>query len=63
LGKQHPSVATNYNNLGLAWDEKGDYRQAIEFSSKALNIFENRLGKNHPKARTVRQNLEAFRRK
>ena len=36
FGPDHPNVATDRNNLGVAWDSKGDYDKAIEYYEQAL---------------------------
>ena len=38
----------SYNNIGVAWDEKGDHDRALEFHQKALDIRLRVLGENHP---------------
>ena len=58
LGENHPTIATSYNNIGLAWDGKGEYEKAIEFYNRALKIFIATLGENHPKVKVIRGNLE-----
>ena len=57
LGENHPSTATDYNNLGEAWHSLGQYRKASENFEKALDIFRGTLPKGHPSIRNVEQNL------
>ena len=40
FGVNHPSVATHWNNLGSAWDAKGEFDKAIEYYEKALQVLE-----------------------
>ncbi len=57
LGDEHPNVATRYNNLGSAWDSKGEYDKAIEYYKKALKIDLKALGDEHPGTATDYNNL------
>ncbi|MGC1122969.1 MAG: tetratricopeptide repeat protein, partial [Candidatus Methanofastidiosia archaeon] len=47
-GENHPDVARDYNNLGLAWYALGDSRKAIDYYEKALKIDVGIYGENHP---------------
>ncbi|MEM7371776.1 MAG: tetratricopeptide repeat protein [Bacteroidota bacterium] len=49
FGNKSTSVASLYNNLGLAWNSKGNYDLAIEYHNEAMRINTTSLGKNHPK--------------
>ena len=46
-----------YNNLGLAYDSKGDYDKAIEYYQKSLKIGLKKLGSEHPDVATSYNNL------
>jgi len=46
--KNHPSLATSYNNLSLIYQGFGDLPKAKEFQLKALEIREKVFDKNHP---------------
>ena len=48
LGNNHPDIAASYNNLGAAYDSKGNYERAIEYYEKSLAIRLKKLGSNHP---------------
>jgi len=39
FGKNHLTVATDLNNLGMAWYSKGDYEKAISYFQHAKNIL------------------------
>ena len=39
LGKDHQSTAITYNNMVGVFKAKGDYNMALEYASKAMNIF------------------------
>ena len=41
-------LATDYNNVGVTYDELGDHKQALEYKLKALGIRERVLPGNHP---------------
>ena len=58
FGDQHPKVAIRLNNLGMAWQARGDYRKAGEYLKKALAIKEKYLGCQHPDTKTCKKNLE-----
>ena len=47
LGENHSLTATSYNNIGLAWSNKGNYTKALEFYMKSLVIKLATLGDNH----------------
>jgi tetratricopeptide (TPR) repeat protein len=57
FGSQHPKVATGYNNLGGAWDSKGEYDKAIDYYEKALQIYLNAFGSQHPNVASEYSNL------
>ena len=56
-GKEHEDTATSYNNIGLVYDEKGDYDKALEYYFKALTIREKVLGTEHPDTATSYNNI------
>jgi tetratricopeptide (TPR) repeat protein len=47
LTVEHPDVAMSYNNIGVAWFNKGDFNQALDFYQKALKIRLKTLGTDH----------------
>lgn len=53
------NYAAAYNNLGLAYQHKGDYDRAIEYYQKALKIGLKRLGKNRPYTKIFQRNLDS----
>jgi tetratricopeptide (TPR) repeat protein len=57
LGKRHPSVARDYNNLGLIWSEKGEYDTAIGYYTLALRIDSTIHGQMHHKVANLYNNL------
>lgn len=48
LGEKNPNVARDYNHLGLAWCDLGDFEKGIEFFKKVLPILTNAFGRIHP---------------
>ena len=46
-----------YNNLGLAYENKGDYDKAIEYFQKSLKINLKKLGSEHPNVALNYNNL------
>ena len=47
-GKEHEKTATSYNEIGLAYDNQGNYPKALEYYEKAMAIDEKVLGTDHP---------------
>ncbi|MDZ8187923.1 MAG: tetratricopeptide repeat protein, partial [Nostoc sp. ChiSLP02] len=60
-GEEHPDVALSLNNLAALYYSQGRYSEAEPLYIQALDIFEQRLGANHPNTITVRQNLAYLR--
>jgi len=38
IGENNPSIATTYNNIGLVYNNQGDYNKALEYYFKSLEI-------------------------
>jgi tetratricopeptide (TPR) repeat protein len=47
LGKDHPDVATSYNNIGAVYKDQGKKDKALKYCNKALDIELKILGKDH----------------
>jgi tetratricopeptide (TPR) repeat protein len=56
-GKDHPTVATDYNNLAALREDQGKYDQAEPLYRRAIEIDEKVLGKDHPNVATDYNNL------
>ena len=50
-------MAKTYNNLGLVYWKLGEYQKAIEYYDKALQIWKDKLGENHPNTKIVMDNI------
>ena len=57
LGPEHPDVAAIYNNLGLAYNQKGEYDKAVEYYEKSLALKLKALGAEHPSVGTTYFNM------
>jgi serine/threonine-protein kinase len=53
----NPSVAGNWNNLGIAWANKGNYDKAIGYFEKTLGDYVRRIANNHLYTREMQLNL------
>jgi tetratricopeptide (TPR) repeat protein len=58
FGKDHPNVATDYNNLAGLLQDQGKYDQAEPLYRRAMEIFQTKLGSDHPNTVTVRKNYD-----
>jgi Tfp pilus assembly protein PilF len=59
LTTDYPNASTYRNNLGAAWNGKGNYDKAIEYYEKALKSDLENFGEDHPNVATYRNNLGA----
>ncbi|BCL78950.1 tetratricopeptide repeat protein [Ktedonobacteria bacterium brp13] len=60
LGASHPGTAASLNNLASLYDTQGKDTEAEPLYQRALAIFENILGQNHPNSQTVRRNYASL---
>jgi tetratricopeptide (TPR) repeat protein len=60
LGLDHPSVATDLNNLGGLLQDLGDYDNARSLMERALSICEAALESGHPNTMIVNNNLASL---
>ena len=56
----HPHTASSLNNLGGLLHAQGEYEAARPCYERALAIFEEKLGPEHPHTKIVRDNLESL---
>jgi tetratricopeptide (TPR) repeat protein len=54
-----PDYGAAYNNIGLAYDSKGEYDRAIGYFQKALKTDLKKLGQEHPKVAALYNNIGA----
>ena len=59
LGKDHPGVAIDYNNLALLLQDQGKLAEPL--LRRAIEIFETSLGPQHPNTLTVKKNYDNLR--
>ncbi len=59
LATDYSNAATYRNNLGAAWNAKGNHDKAIEYYEKALKADLKNFGEDHPNVATYRNNLGA----
>ena len=57
FGEEHPHVARGRNNLGSAWQAKGEYGKAIGYFERALASSLKTFGEQHPHVAIGRNNL------
>jgi tetratricopeptide (TPR) repeat protein len=50
-------VATTFNNIGVAYDNKGEYEKALEYYQKGLDIQAKTLGDHHPNLANTYHNI------
>ncbi|MGB5100339.1 MAG: tetratricopeptide repeat protein, partial [Methanothrix sp.] len=60
FGKSHPIIAEDIRNIGLVFNKQGKLEDAKKCYERALMILEKRLGKDHPNAVLVRNNLKSL---
>jgi hypothetical protein len=58
FGKQHPAVARDAFAIGCVLADMDDTVVAMGHLALALDIYEQTVGKNDPRARKVRHRLE-----
>ncbi|KJU82975.1 Tetratricopeptide TPR_1 repeat-containing protein [Candidatus Magnetobacterium bavaricum] len=51
-------MARDLNNLGSAWREAGYTDKGLDYFTRALAIFSDLYGPDHPGTKTVRENLD-----
>jgi len=51
------NLAASYNNIGSIYSQQGEYKKALEYNFKALEIFKSIYGDNHPVTATSYSNL------
>lgn len=59
FGWEHPSVASGFNDLAVAYRELEAYEQAMHFQEQALNIYKSTYGSEHPEIARCLNNMAA----
>ncbi|CAF1184274.1 unnamed protein product [Didymodactylos carnosus] len=54
---EDPYIATIHNNIGLIYNDMGDYSKALTYYEQALELELKRLGSNHPFVATTYNNI------
>lgn len=57
LGKYHPDVAKQLNNLALLCQNQGKYDEVEYYYGRALEIYESKLGADDPNVAKTKNNL------
>lgn len=57
MGKYHPDVAKQLNNLALLCQNQGKYEEVVYYYSRALEIYESKLGADDPNVAKTKNNL------
>lgn len=57
LGKDHPDVAKQLNNLALLCQNQGKYEEVERYYQRALEIYEKTLGPDDPNVAKTKNNL------
>lgn len=57
MGKYHPDVAKQLNNLALLCQNQGKYDEVEYYYCRALEIYESKLGADDPNVAKTKNNL------
>ena len=57
LGKEHPDVAKQLNNLALLCQNQGKYQEVEYYYQRALEIYQSKLGPDDPNVAKTKNNL------
>lgn len=57
LGKDHPDVAKQLNNLALLCQNQGKYEEVEHYYRRALGIYQTELGPDDPNVAKTKNNL------
>ncbi len=60
-GNRHPDVATNLNNISMAWHALGDRKHAKTCFQQAYSTLREFYGDEHPHTITTKKWLERLR--
>lgn len=57
MGKDHPDVAKQLNNLALLCQNQGKYEEVEYYYQRALDIYQTKLGPDDPNVAKTKNNL------
>ena len=57
LGRDHPDVAKQLNNLALLCQNQGKYEEVEYYYMRALEIYQTKLGPDDPNVAKTKNNL------
>lgn len=57
LGKDHPDVAKQLNNLALLCQNQGKYQEVEQYYERALHIYQSKLGPDDANVAKTKNNL------
>ena len=60
LGVSHPDIAGSLYNLAVLYKFQGKYVEAESFYQRALSMYVQHLGSEHPKTCLVQKEYAAF---
>lgn len=63
LPLNHPSVTFTHRNMAMAYEELHYYKEAIEHTSKAANIYLAAFRTDHPRVKDNQEYLQELRHK
>ncbi|CAF0784355.1 unnamed protein product [Adineta steineri] len=63
LPSNHPLSATSYNNIGFVYENMKDYSKALSYYERALDIKQRTLPPTHPSIKSVKESIEAVKKK
>ncbi|CAM4821668.1 unnamed protein product, partial [Rotaria magnacalcarata] len=58
LPAQHPDIASTYRNMGLVYEDKDGFEQALIYMKKAQTIYEVALPLNHPNVAKIKNDVK-----
>ena len=62
MGKDHPDVAKQLNNLALLCQNQGKYEEVEYYYQRALEIYQTKLGPDDPNVAKTKNNLVRWQR-
>jgi tetratricopeptide (TPR) repeat protein len=60
LDKNHPYLATSYNNLALIYEDLKDYKSAVQYGENAVAILQKVFPDGHPDLDLYKSNLDGI---